>query len=364
MEFLQDIWNQHFFSKLSGGPYRLEFDTSNIKALQVDRESNLTNAKILFDMGVPFNEIDKSESLGIGDIPGGDVGYLPLNLIPTTGEVEEVEEEQKSIEYKEVKQDSKNDRIWKTFIVKQTSIEKLLKKEIKSYFHKQRKKTLANLARMFKNGKTKTIDDDLIDTYPEISLLKSILFPIYIIAEEAGADMIAEELGVEGFIFDPLDESFLGPMELRLRNVAPALVETVKDAIRVSLTEGISSGEGVGELSDRVRKVYNEAGNRATTIARTESATAINRGRHEMMNKQGIKKTEWLTAMDGEVRDSHRALNRSVADLGAVFRYVLSFPDSGIISGGYSQLRFPNDPQAPAAEVINCRCITLPLIER
>jgi hypothetical protein len=68
--------------------------------------------------------------------------------------------------------------------------------------------------------------------------------------------------------------------------------------------------------------------------------------------------------MDGEVRDSHRALNRSVADLGAVFRYVLSFPDSGIISGGYSQLRFPNDPQAPAAEVINCRCITLPLIER
>ena len=33
-------------------------------------------------MGVPFNQINQQLELGFDNIPGGDIGYLPMNLLP------------------------------------------------------------------------------------------------------------------------------------------------------------------------------------------------------------------------------------------------------------------------------------------
>jgi hypothetical protein len=80
-------------------------------------------------------------------------------------------------------------------------------------------------------------------------------------------------------------------------------------------------------------------------------------GRYQNMINHGIKEHEWFTAMDGEVRDSHRWLHGSTISIGLKFKYV-----RGPMVGLGSPLRFPTDMSAPAIEVINCRCITLPVI--
>ena len=56
--------------------------------------------------------------------------------------------------------------------------------------------------------------------------------------------------------------------------------------------------------------------------------------------------TTWHTASDERVRGSHRSMNNQKRPPGEPF-----------ISGRGSRLRFPGDFNAPAREVIHCRCV-------
>ena len=53
----------------------------------------------------------------------------------------------------------------------------------------------------------------------------------------------------------------------------------------------------------------------------------------------------WNSTRDQRTRDTHRAMNRQVRPFGVAFD-----------SPSGAKLRYPGDPQAPAAEVIRCRC--------
>ncbi|MGB5811733.1 MAG: phage minor head protein [Polyangiales bacterium] len=100
---------------------------------------------------------------------------------------------------------------------------------------------------------------------------------------------------------------------------------------------------------------------RARTIARTETVRALNEGDEELWNQaveQGVVAAEdvsqvWHTARDERVRASHRAMNNQRRGLGEPFQ-----------SGLGNALRFPADPQAPARDTINCRCVVAREIKR
>ncbi len=62
----------------------VQYDTSTIPALQQKRSEQIDGAYKLWQMGTPANQATAAVGLQIGDIPGGDVGYLPLNLLPVT----------------------------------------------------------------------------------------------------------------------------------------------------------------------------------------------------------------------------------------------------------------------------------------
>jgi len=62
--------------------YRLRFKVETIEALQEDHLVQARTANYYFRMAVPFNEINKRLDLGFNDIPGGDIGYLPGNVVP------------------------------------------------------------------------------------------------------------------------------------------------------------------------------------------------------------------------------------------------------------------------------------------
>jgi phage portal protein BeeE len=53
------------------------FDTDSLPIMQEALRKRLASAKIGFDMGIPFNELNRIFDLGFKPLPWGDTGYLP-----------------------------------------------------------------------------------------------------------------------------------------------------------------------------------------------------------------------------------------------------------------------------------------------
>lgn len=92
---------------------------------------------------------------------------------------------------------------------------------------------------------------------------------------------------------------------------------------------------------------------RGENIGRTEALTALHVGQDESyqqaidsgaVNESAVKKV-WSSTGDERVRHSHRVLDGQAVPFDGVFK-----APSG------ETLRFPGDPLASAAEIINCRC--------
>ena len=120
--------------------------------------------------------------------------------------------------------------------------------------------------------------------------------------------------------------------------------EYVRSRLESTISEGISNGENLSDLKDRVRETLNDSVRHARTVARTEVATATSIARSDMFRRNGVKSLEWLSAGDDNVRESHQ-IDGSVAKDGKPF------------SNG---LLYPNDPSGPPEETVNCRCVAMP----
>ena len=77
-----------------GPEWAIDYDISDVEALREDYGKKLTEARQLFDMGVPFNTINEKLGLGLEPIEGGDVGYLTAGLLPTTFDREQQQAKQ------------------------------------------------------------------------------------------------------------------------------------------------------------------------------------------------------------------------------------------------------------------------------
>jgi HK97 family phage portal protein len=133
-----------------------------------------------------------------------------------------------------------------------------------------------------------------------------------------------------------------------------SITETTRKRINGILSDSFDDQVGVGEIASRIRDVFPEIkAGRATTIARTETLTAVSLG-------QSLKTREfrsaypedgkrlrkmWISAQDERVRDSHADLDGKSVGIDEEFK---------------SGLKFPRDPDCDdAGEIINCRCATI-----
>lgn len=85
LEDLADVWTFALASDF-GPEYRIVYDTSQVQAVQTLLKDRIENAKKLFDMGVPFNVINRRLDLGFDEIVGGEVGFVGANLQPATSD--------------------------------------------------------------------------------------------------------------------------------------------------------------------------------------------------------------------------------------------------------------------------------------
>lgn len=101
---------------------------------------------------------------------------------------------------------------------------------------------------------------------------------------------------------------------------------------------------------------------RAENIARTDAGRVYARGREEALRQTldqtgidtGQVERRWLATRDSRTRDTHRLMNGQV----------VNGLDTPFQSPSGAMIRYPRDPNAPAAETINCRCVVVNRIRK
>ena len=349
------LWSQ-MLRHIEGGRYWVEFDYASISALQEDRRELVESAQKLWAMGVPLNVVNEYLGLGLPEVAGGEVGYLPLNLTPVPQQVSEPTDIKSPHlpHYPEAADGWQREpsaafflcrsfdleAYWKAFLAVHTPLEKMVQGKVSRYFFEQRRRQLRKLEEVLGRGITREVAVEalLLDLEEENATLKKLFWPLYLEAAQKGGEGLLVELGTDPQLFTLIDTPAMAALEHKIIKVV-GINETVRNQLRATLLEGMGQMETVAELMARVKQVYNFAQSRSLTIARTEVGQSMGIGRDAAMEQMGVEKIRWVTAGDEHVRPTHQALNGMVIDRGK------QFPNG---------CRFPSDPSGPAAEIINC----------
>lgn len=127
---------------------------------------------------------------------------------------------------------------------------------------------------------------------------------------------------------------------------------TTKKQIKHSIAEGTADNLSYNEIAANiVEKTSGTIGrSRAMTIARTEVHETSQSAQFEAIQETGLHVTkEWLAVSDARTRDDHREADGQEQNM----------EDPFIIGDEHDELMHPGDPDGPANQVINCRCICL-----
>ena len=133
------------------------------------------------------------------------------------------------------------------------------------------------------------------------------------------------------------------------------VAETTRQQVRESIRMGLAEGESIGQMQRTLVQSKTFSPARALTIARTESTRAVSAGSIEAMKEaeaRGVRmQKEWVSARDGNVRDSHMDMDGDRVAVGEEFR-----SPSGATGNGPGEM-------GRGAEDINCRCVAVPFVE-
>ena len=372
------IWNQ-LCARLSGPEIWPEFDYPAIDALKDDLKDKVETGERLWKMGVPLNTVNGLLDLGLPEVAGGEVGYLPFNVAPVGGTTSSGEKGKISPipSYLDLLPGAAGsppwlaapatlparafdgEAYWRVFLAVHGPLEGVFHRKVKRYFSEQRKRQLRLMeeklgkfvafwsSKLWVQHRELAVEALLLDLEAENGLLKQMVWPLYVEVGQAAGQALLVELGATPELFNLPDTPALAALEQKLIKVV-GINDTVREQLRNTLMEGLGKLESTAELMDRVRQVYNFAQNRALTIARTETGQAMGVARDAAMEMLQVTKVRWVTAGDEHVRTSHQVLNGLVVVRGQLF------PNG---------CRFPCDPGGTAGELINCRCVGSPVVE-
>lgn len=338
---IEEEINSQFFARFAP-EFICRFDFSNVLALQEELKDKLELAERLSRMGYPINKINERLQLGFDAVPWGDVWWAPINMVPISGPESPLatplttdplpaEDPQKISNEKDIES-----RFEKLFIIKQTRLETQMESKIKRYFFEQRKRVLDDIADTGKSIKVLIRLD--MDWGKEADVFKTLMGPFLSEGIQQGA-LTAKDLVGGDVNEDVLQGRLVSYLSVRTE-ATRAIIQRWGEEIVSVVTEGITLGQTIDEISATIRDKYNMIGSKAKMIARTESTGALNGGSLQYYDLAGVKWKKWVTAGDEHVRESHKRINGETVDINEKFSNGLDFP------GG----------EGPADQVINCRC--------
>ena len=135
----------------------------------------------------------------------------------------------------------------------------------------------------------------------------------------------------------PVEQQMVDMYRGRVKSEIQGLTNYQSTGIKRAITTGLQMGETVNQITNRVKQVTPMATKKAITIARTETLAAGNAAAQERYRSMGVERVEWVAALDDSVCEECESLHGNTYDMDEV----------------------PAQPVHP-----NCRCTTVPIIER
>jgi len=333
---------------------RVVTDFSGVMALQESRNERVQRVQSLHVIGVPLAVALEAE--GFGDLaallPAEAVAQEPVQEVQATGTDGArifVLAGGKGLDLFSREQETEETRAadWRSYIAKQhgpaeKAMIEAVAPALKSVGQAIAKKAEALLET---TEKSYTEDEvgDLLDLAAELAGMgdPDVTAAVRRALETGFAKALAET-GLElGWNASATTDILVGQM---ITNMLPLTKYRVRQAINKALEEGTSPKV----LRETLEADYAFSPARAATVARTETTGAVERGQSEAYDaakEAGLEfRLEWLTARDGEVRDSHIPMDGKLADAEGLFT-----------SGAGNQTTAPGAFRVPE-EDINCRC--------
>lgn len=366
---VQAAINSDFLPKLGVTDIELFPRWEKVKALLENLSEKVDVATKLFAMGFTKRQINERLELGldVDDLEDADQGYLPFNVVPV-GQVldppdpvmvappadDEAAPPEKQSRRRVRKDETQRATQWRSIVARTRDIELRFDKTLRKHMQAIESEVLANVngIRGWQATQTKSVDDGLLfDKQRSQAMLILQTGPLHRAGVARGADSIMALIDSETE-FSMASPPVTGKLA-ELSQKITRIDDTIEAALRDELAEGVANGESVADLAARVRRVMDASKARSMTIARTETGFAFNTGRNEAMKQAGVTRHEWLTARDGRVRDSHDApgVDGQIVEIGTPF-----------VMGSGATLLYPLDPSGPPGEVINCRCVAVPVL--
>lgn len=348
----------------------------------------------LFGRGWSWADVDEYFGLGLPEMEGKDVAYLPFGLAPVMGDApidpedpadgagEEPDDPaaaalQSLREFREVKRQRARDREeeerqraeeakkekWERLDRRRAPMRKRLYNGLSRALMDARSETLKNLKNL-ETDQSRTIEDlhtraGVLEIVFDLNKFKTAIVAIVrsVLGDswKDSAQETFDELDV-----DPSDDQVMmveeNPKVLELLRDRENLMRGISDEIHGQILEqieqGVAAGESIDKIAGRIRSTFNDIDkHRARTIAVTETAVAYEGARIETFRAAGVTAKGWMSSMDDRVRDSHEA-----ADV----RYSEGIPLDEPFQVGAARLQYPGDPvggRGYPEEVINCRCV-------
>ena len=177
-------------------------------------------------------------------------------------------------------------------------------------------------------------------------------------ADQINHVAVREDIGIR---FDLCDANAVADLAKKRNDMnfpTPKHLDVTKDVmwniknINSQVAQGIVQGESIPKIAARIQNVTNVNTVSAVRTARTMATNCQNAGRVQNMKtaeEWGVQtRKRWICTHDSRTRDSHLEIDGE------------TIANDGTFSNG---CRWPGDPIGPPAEVWNCRCTLVTVVD-
>ena len=210
-----------------------------------------------------------------------------------------------------------------------------------------RAQTVADIERA---ANSVTIEDEVEQAFERVYEQTGVAFAKIELNRLKGRDPLMELKEDEDFLVSAWLEKMREYVKTKCGTKIARSIQTayadIKKNVRKAVALGAENGWGAQRVANEIMSLQGKMdGWKAMRIARTEVVGASNVGAQAGADDAGIPLDKvWLATPSGDSREDHLAMDGEIAVNG-----MFTLP-SGV------QMEYPHDPNAPAEEVINCRC--------
>ena len=313
------------------------FEADDIRPQDVSE--NLARWRLFLDKGVMTpNEVRVEDNLE-GDIEGGELPRQPQSQPQMIQET-----------YKNTKSQEDRNIIKRALDSKARRNEKIINDLVRSLFIEQKEKVMAVIKE--KKSFNKSLVGDLSELFKAelVRWVDKFTPKLTGIFAKEGQDAL-DEIGAGEFnVTDPYVKKFISNQSI---NFSKKVNETTEIQIKEAIAKGIENNATTGDIAAAIDGIFDTATtSRAKMIAETEVTKATNGSRGLAWDTSpDVTGKEWITLLDGNERDDHNAADGQKVGKNQPFE----------VGGEY--LEYPGDPAGSAANVINCRCRMIPIVQ-